>query len=62
MPGPSAKSRPAFDQRAVFCKRTPATVKPMRVEAKASAASGVTSSKACCQVADACGTTHSERL
>lgn len=32
-------------------------VKPNPVEAKASAASGVTSSNACCQAADACGTT-----
>src|ERR1700746_2323344 len=45
MPGPSAKSRPASISALSCASGTPVMVKPIPVEAKASAASGVTSWK-----------------
>ena len=48
--------------RALFCASgTPETAKPIPVEAKASAAPGVTSSKACCHAAEICGVTSMPR-
>ena len=51
------KSSPASMGRRSCANGTPVTVKPRPVEAKASAASGVTSSKACCQAREMRGLT-----